>query len=396
MLTGMQRRGGITWLVAPGLATIAVTYGLARFAYGLFLPQMRESLDLSDSVLGLIGAGSYVGYCLAVLGALVLTSRSGPRLMAVAAGSVAVVGMAAVAGAPTGWMLALGVLVAGSSSGLASPPMGEAVAASLREEEQDRANALINSGTSIGVALSGPAALLLTEQWRIAWVAFALVGGAVVAWNAFAMPRKPVGDDLPEGAAQTDVPRLSMRYLVGPRSVPLFAAATGVGFASAAYWTFSRDMVVRFGDLSGSGSSMFWVVIGVSGLAGGLAGDLVQRFGLSRAFRVSVLSMAAAIGLLAAAPGVLFWAYASAALFGSTYIMLTGIILLWSVSVFQERPSAGLGAAFLLIAVGQVFGALTAGAVAGAAGLVVTFWAFAGIAVVAALISPRVEHPSAA
>jgi predicted MFS family arabinose efflux permease len=397
MLTSMQRSSGITWLVAPGLAMIAVTYGLARFAYGLFLPNMRESLDLSESVLGLIGAGSYAGYCFAVLGALVFTSRAGPRFMAVAAGALAVVGMATVAGAPTPWVLALGVLVAGSSSGLASPPMGEAVATTIAEESQDRANALINSGTSIGVALSGPAALLLSEQWRIAWGAFALVGVAVVAWNAIAMPRKPVGDeDRPEGAAQTDVPRLSVRYLVGSSSVALFAAATGVGFASAAYWTFSRDMVVRFGDLSGTGSSIFWVVIGVSGLAGGLAGDLVQRFGLPGAFRVSVLSMAAAIGLLAAAPGVLLWAYTSAALFGSTYIMLTGIILVWSVSVFHERPSAGLGAAFLLIAVGQIFGALTAGAVAGAAGLAVTFWAFAGIAVVAALIGPRVEHPSAA
>jgi predicted MFS family arabinose efflux permease len=382
--------------VAPGLAMIAVTYGLARFAYGLFLPEMRESLDLSESVLGLIGAGSYAGYCFAILGALVFTSRAGPRFMAIAAGTVAVVGMATVAGAPAAWVLALGVLVAGSSSGLASPPMGEAVATSIPEESQDRANALINSGTSVGVALSGPAALLVTEQWRIAWVAFALVGGAVVVWNAIAMPRKPVGDEAPGGAAQTDGPRLSVRYLVRPRSVPLFAAATGVGFASAAYWTFSRDLVVRFGDLSGASSTIFWIVIGVAGLAGGLAGDLVQRFGLARAFRVSVLSMAAAIGLLAAAPGVLLWAYSSAALFGSTYIMLTGIILVWSVAVFDERPSAGLGAAFLLIAVGQVFGALTAGAVAGAAGLVVTFWAFAGIAVVAALISPRVEHTSAA
>jgi predicted MFS family arabinose efflux permease len=372
---------------------IAVTYGLARFAYGLFVPEMRESLDLSESVLGLIGAGSYAGYCFAVLGALVFTSRAGPRFMAVAAGAVAVVGMATVAGAPTAWVLALGVLVAGGSSGLASPPMGEAVATTVSEESQDRANALINSGTSIGVALSGPAALLVAEQWRIAWGAFAILGGAVVAWNAIAMPRKPVGEDRPEGVTQTDVPRLSVRYLLRSRSVALFAAAMGVGFASAAYWTFSRDMVVRFGDLSGSGSTMFWVVIGVSG---GLAGDLVQRFGLSGAFRVSVLSMAAAIGLLAVAPGVLLWAYSSAALFGSTYIMLTGIILVWSVSVFHERPSAGLGAAFLLIAVGQVFGALTAGSLAGAAGLVVTFWVFAGIAVVAALISPRVEHPTAA
>jgi Major Facilitator Superfamily len=377
MHTSMQRPSGITWLVAPGLAMIAVTYGLARFAYGLFLPQMRESLDLSESVLGLIGAGSYAGYCLAVLGALVLTSRSGPRLMALAAGAAAVVGMAVISGAPTAWVLALGVLVAGSSSGLASPPMAEAVATAIAEGSQDRANALINSGTSIGVALSGPAALLVAEHWRMAWGAFALVGCAVVAWNAIAMPRKPVGEDRSEGAARTNVPQLSVRYLVRSRSVPLFAAAAGVGFASAAYWTFSRDMVVR------------------SGLAGGLAGDLVRRFGLSAAFRVSVLCMAAAIGLLAAAPSVVLWAYSSAALFGSTYIMLTGIILVWSVSVFHERPSAGLGAAFLLIAVGQVFGSLTAGAVAGAAGLVVTFWTFAGTAVVAALIGPRAEHPSA-
>jgi predicted MFS family arabinose efflux permease len=392
----VHTRSGVTWLVAPGLAMIALTYGLARFAYGLFLPEMRESLDLSESALGLIGAASYAGYCFAILGALVFTSRTGPRFMAVAAGAVAVVGMATVAGAPTAWVLALGILVAGSSSGLASPPMGEAVATSIHEESQDRVNALINSGTNIGVALSGPSALLLTEQWRIASFAFALVGGAVVAWNAIAMPPKPVGDDRPGEAPQTDGPRLSVRYLVGPRSVPLFAAATGVGFASAAYGTFSRDLIVRFGDLSGTGSTIFWMVIGVSGLAGGLAGDLVQRFGLARAFRASVLSMAAAIGLLAAAPGVLLWAYSSAALFGSSYIMLTGIILVWSVWVFHERPSAGLGAAFLLIAVGQVFGALIAGAVAGSAGLIVTFWAFAGIAIVAGLISPRVEHPTAA
>jgi predicted MFS family arabinose efflux permease len=392
----VHTRSGVTWLVAPGLAMIALTYGLARFAYGLFLPEMRESLDLSESALGLIGAASYAGYCFAILGALMFTSRTGPRFMAVAAGAVAVVGMATVAGAPTAWVLALGILVAGSSSGLASPPMGEEVATSIHEESQDRVNALINSGTNIGVALSGPSALLLTEQWRIASFAFALVGGAVVAWNAIAMPPKPVGDDRPGEAAQSDGPRLSVRYLVGPRSVPLFAAATGVGFASAAYGTFSRDLIVRFGDLSGTGSTIFWMVIGVSGLAGGLAGDLVQRFRLARAFRASVLSMAAAIGLLAAAPGVLLWAYSSAALFGSSYIMLTGIILVWSVWVFYERPSAGLGAAFLLIVVGQVFGALIAGAVAGSAGLIVTFWAFAGIAIVAGLISPRVEHPTAA
>jgi predicted MFS family arabinose efflux permease len=392
----VHRRGNITWLVAPGLALIAVTYGLARFAYGLFLPEMREALDLSEAVLGLIGASSYAGYCIAILVALLFTSRTGPRFMAVAAGAVAVVGMVAVASAPAAWVLALGILIAGSASGLASPPMGEAVVTSIREEFQDRANTLINSGTSVGVTLSGPAALLVAERWRVAWAAFALIGIAVVAWNAVVMPRKPVGDDRHDEPAPADIPRLSVRYLVGPQSVRLFAAATGIGFASAAYWTFSRDLVVRAGDLSVSGSTLFWMVIGISGLAGGLAGDLVRRLGLATAFRASLLSMAAAIGLLAVAPGALLSAYLSAGLFGSTYIMLTGIILVWSVSVFHERPSAGLGAAFLLIALGQIFGAPIAGAMAGLTGLVLTFCTFAGVAVLTAFISPQVERPEAA
>jgi predicted MFS family arabinose efflux permease len=209
----VRGRSGVTWLVAPGLATIALTYGLARFAYGLFWPETREAHELSETAFGLMGVGSYAGYCFAILGALVFTSRAGPRFMVVAAGAVAVVGMAVVASAPTAWVLALGILVAGSSSGLASPPLGEAMLTTIREGLQDRANALINSGTSVGVALSGPAALLVTEQWRIAWFAFALVGCGC--------------------RVECDVPWLSVRYLVGPRSVPLFAAATGVGFASA-------------------------------------------------------------------------------------------------------------------------------------------------------------------
>jgi hypothetical protein len=53
---------------------------LARFAYGLFLPEMRESLDLSETALGYIGAGSYAGYCLAIVVALVFTSEPGRAL----------------------------------------------------------------------------------------------------------------------------------------------------------------------------------------------------------------------------------------------------------------------------------------------------------------------------
>ena len=413
-MAGPERRAGarapdgkeerIVWLVAPGLALIAVNYGLARFAYGLFLPDMREAFDLSPSLLGTIGAGSYLGYCIAVVLALLYTSRTGPRRMAVAAGAVAVVGMALVAFAPSAWVLALGVLVAGSSTGLASPPMAEAVARAVPEGLQDRANTLINGGTGVGVALSGPAALLLSGQWRVAWAAFALVGTAVVLWNAAVMPRAAVevGPDAPGSRETPDDPRSrrpSVSYFVGARararSAPLFLAAFGVGFASAVYWTFSRDLVVSAGHLGQTGSTLFWTAIGVSGLLGAAAGDLAGRFGLAAVMRGALVSMAAALALLAVAPGTLPLAYASAALFGSTYIALTGALLVWSVDVFRERPSAGLGAAFLLIAVGQLAGSPAAGAIAGATSPEAAFFAFALVAVLTALARPHTGGPGA-
>lgn len=160
--------GNPVGVVAPGLALIAVTHGLARFAYGLFVPELREAFGLSPSLLGVVGAGSYAGYCAAISVSLALATRTGPRFMAVAAGGVAVVGMGIVAAAPSAWVLAVGVLVAGSSTGLASPPLGEAVVRAVRAKERDRANAIINSGTSVGVVLSWPAALLATGQRRMA------------------------------------------------------------------------------------------------------------------------------------------------------------------------------------------------------------------------------------
>lgn len=242
-------------LVPPGLAMIAVTYGLARFAYGLFLPELREAFDLGASVLGLIGSGSYAGYCVAIVVSSVFAARVGPRFMVMATGTVAVAGMALVAAAPTAWVLAAGVLIAGSSSGLVSPPMGDAVAKVIAYDKQDRANTLINSGTSVGVILSGPAALVAAGQWRVAWAAFAAIGLAVLAWNAAIMPgreRSSLTD-----SSEADVPRLSPRWLVGPRSLSLFAAAVGTGLASAAYWTFSRELVVQAGALGQAGSTAF-------------------------------------------------------------------------------------------------------------------------------------------
>src|SRR5690606_38470937 len=106
---------------------------------------------LSAAMSGFIGSGSYVGYCLAIVTSALLVERFGPRCVAVGAALIAALGMAVVSVSTTAWLLAAALLFAGISTGLASPPMAQAVATSIPAERQRSANAIINSGTSIGV-----------------------------------------------------------------------------------------------------------------------------------------------------------------------------------------------------------------------------------------------------
>lgn len=173
---------------ATGFALIAVCYGFARFAFGLFLPQIDAELGLGASLSGMISGGSFAGYCIAIIASAALTEWIGARAVVVTAALVAAFGMAAIALAPSPLILAMAVVVAGSSTGLASPPMAAAVAVAVQKNRQDLTNTVINAGTSAGVALSGPMALAIAGEWRLAFGAFAVVAVMLAIAAAIALP----------------------------------------------------------------------------------------------------------------------------------------------------------------------------------------------------------------
>src|SRR3954452_22425876 len=109
-------------VVGAGIGVVAVAYGLARYGYGLLLPDMRASFGLSSGALGAIAAGAYAAYLVAVAAAGLLRARFGPRLVATAGGALAVAGMALIAVAPGTGALAAGVFVAGGRGGPGVPP----------------------------------------------------------------------------------------------------------------------------------------------------------------------------------------------------------------------------------------------------------------------------------
>ncbi|XWN33599.1 MAG: MFS transporter [Devosia sp.] len=334
-------------LGATGFALIAVCYGLARFAFGLFLPEIRADLSLTPTFAGLIAGGSFLGYCLAIVASAGLVERYGPRPVAVGAGIVAASGMALIAIAQSPAILAAAVLFAGMSTGLASPPLAAAVVLIVENQRQDTVNTIINSGTSAGVALSGPVALFLGADWRLAYGAFAMTAAVVVVATLWTVPG--TGDGGPENAR--GIPRLSVDI------VTLVIAAFLMGAASTAIWSFGGELVSRnlsWGSLS---IGALWIVVGASGIAGAVAGPLCSRYSVNAVHLASLVGLAIGIWLVGSSMSSPVFVVGGGILFGAAYILLTGVYLVWGVSTLPDRPASGLTAAFLAIAIGQTTGA---------------------------------------
>lgn len=366
-------------LVSAGTSLIGACYGFARFSYGLFAPEFQREFTLGPTLTGVIGSGSYVGYCVAIIASLLLTERVGARPVVIAAGVVATLGTAVVAVAPNPAVLAAGILVAGSSTGLVSPPLAATIARWVTHRTRDRAQVIANAGTGIGVLLSGPIALTLTDSWRLAWATFAVACAAATIWIAVTVPATPP-------TVRTSPPTATTS---GTGTTRLLLAALLMGLASSAVWTFGRDVVTVVGDADPTESALMWTVLGASGLAGAISADLAAGLGLARAWSSVLISMSAATMLLATLADITAAVMIAAALFGAAYIILCGLLLLWSTRLHPDRPSFGVGMSFLVIAVGQAVGAPLVGGIIDRVGHLPAFTLVAALGVLGATIQPR-------
>ena len=68
------------WIIVfTGVAILFACLGLGRFAIGMLLPSMGQSLNLTYSQMGFIGTGNFIGYMVAVLFSGMVATRMGAR-----------------------------------------------------------------------------------------------------------------------------------------------------------------------------------------------------------------------------------------------------------------------------------------------------------------------------
>ncbi|MGM0766734.1 MAG: MFS transporter [Pseudomonadota bacterium] len=365
-----------------GASLIAISYGLARFAFGLFVPPIRADLELSSYLIGIIGALPLISFLLATLVAPLAANRLGARNTAVLSGGFGAVGLGLISQASGAISLGLGVFACGICTGLMMPALTAAMQVLVDRSMHGRVSSVMNAGTSVGVALAVPAVLFMAGIWRFAYMGFAVLAvmGIIAAW--FVIPS--VSRVTPANAASP--PPISALQWWRLLRLSLFAFM--MGFISAAYWIFAPDLVVNLGDLPSSQTGWLWLAVGIAGLGGAVAADLADRNNPPITQALMLMMLAASLVLLAASPGQLVLATFSGLVFGLAYMTLTGLYLMTGIRLLPGRLSMGPVLPFMAVSLGQAAGSPVVGMLVDNIGYSNAFATFAAIGIVVALLSP--------
>ncbi|WP_142829639.1 MFS transporter [Planococcus soli] len=356
-------------IIMSGIAMVAVTYAFARYSFGLFLPDISATLNLSASQSGYVSSAAYIAYTLALLTASIFIHKFSARHVILLSASTACLGMMGMAASQRFYMLTFSAFVAGLGSGWVSPAFSQVVSHTMKSNLQDKGNTWINTGTSFGIFLTGPVALLFTEQWRWSYVLFAVMATMVFWWNASVIKEEKQPFSINQSSG------FNFRLLIKARF--LILASVGIGFSSSIYWTFSRSYLTAIHGFSANESVVFWIIMGGAGIIGGIAGAIIQTIGLSRSYRLGVVVVSASILALTIPNHAAI--YLSALLFGISFIFMTGLFIVWGTRDFPDAPSTGVSISFFSLGIGQSLGSMAAGMLIEEISYSLAFIVFAGI-----------------
>ncbi len=389
-------------LALSGCASIAVAFGFARYGFGLFVPAFEREFGLATTTVGAIGSVSYAAYLGALLGTGMLTARFGPRVPVVLGNASAMVGTALVAVASSSGLLVAGLVLAASSSGWTWAPFGDAVARQVPSDGRSRALSVVSTGTTFGLMIAGPLALLTAgrpDAWRMAWGGFAGLATLALVVSLRVVPHGRPGESAtfsaPSGSMlRGSVPLLRLRGLLRGPAAPLFLQAALYGVVASAYYTFAVDLV-RDEGLDARWSSLLWLLVGVGGISGLATGEATRLLGLGRTLALSNLVLAGAIAALAVVPSSALGAGLAACVFGFAYMPIAALLSLWNQAVHPRRPTTGMTLVFASIGAGSIPGAVAFGALADAVGLRAAFLLLAAVPLIGLAFRPSAERSHA-
>ena len=368
------------WIILlTGVVVMFACLGLGRFAIGMLLPSMGESLDLNYTRMGTISTANFTGYMCSVILAGPVSRHLGARLTISLGLSIVGLSMIVIWQAEGFWTVLIPYVFTGIGSGLANIPMMSLVAAWFASKWRGRAAGCMLVGNGLGIICPGFIVPLLNTNygdagWRYAWL---LMGGAVIL--AFLLAgvylrntpaekhQRPMGSGRSEHPAKktdrspTKKPG-TIKQLSASRIIQLGVIYLLFGTSFAIFVTFIVTYLISERSFSEETAGLFWSVVGILSLGSGLwAGFISDRF--SRRFALVTIYCQFTIAYLLSQTGLPgFCIYLSIIVFG---LSLWGIPTIMAATVADlagpEHTASAFGVITIFLGGGQIIGPTLAG-----------------------------------
>lgn len=361
-------------IVWTGTFCIFACLGLGRFALGMILPAMGQSLHLSYSQMGLVGTVNFAGYLVAVLFCGALADRFGYRRLIVAALTAIGVTMILIGRSSSFGMILLCYTITGMGSGAANVPMMGLISQWFARSHRGRATGFVVIGSGFAILLSGRLVPLLNrlggaEGWRLSWQ---VLGGIIllVAGLCLVMLRnspqeknlRPLGESAHEAeamltGAETRIRRRDIAQLGGLYFL--------FGYTYVIYATFIVTSLLQEHGFSEAQAGGFWSLVGgLSLLSGPVFGTLSDRIGRKYTLAL-IFAIQTTAYLLVSTPLATPFLYLSIGCFGMVAWSIPSIMAALAGDYAGPRKAARIfGLITFIFALGQIAGPTVAGLLA--------------------------------
>jgi len=364
------------WLiVAVGCLTIFSCLGLARFAFGVMLPGMREALGLAYDQMGFLSTGNFTGYLVSVIITPVVLKKLGPRLTIMAGLSLIAITLTGLGLARSYNQLLVCYALTGVGSGLANIAIMVLVAHWFQRDQRGKAAGLIVLGNGLGMMFSGfliPAIRVAwgSEGWRVSWLLLAalvavtaLLAVLVVRNDPAALGLTPFG----QGGKSAEAAGGGRRTTTGAGRAVLILGILYFVFGATymIYGTFIVSSMIGEYGFSEIQAGRYWSWVGFFTMFSGiLFGTLSDRIG--RKGGLAVVFVIQTCAYLFCASG---WGKAALLLSVVCYgITASAIPAIMAAAVGDylgtARAAAGFSFITLFFAAGQTLGPAVAGIMA--------------------------------
>lgn len=362
------------YIVGAGTLCIFASLGFGRFALGMLLPAMAESLNLTYSQMGLISTSNFVGYLVAVLWCGYISTKIGSRRLIFLALLLVAISMLLVSRASSFTTIAIIYTLTGVGSGASNVPMMALIASWFTTRQRGKAAGFVVIGSGFAILLAGKLIPYLnqldeSDGWRISWLVLGVIVLIIAVFCLLIIRDTP---------GELGLKPIGSNSGSGPESAPLFADEPGpasrkhiyhlgaiyflFGFTYVIYATFIVTTLVQERGFSEAAAGNFWSWVGFLSLFSGpvfgtLSDKLGRRSGLIIVFTIQMFAY-----LMAALTLPITFLYLSIGCYG---------IVAWSVPsimaaivgdyVGPQRTARVFGFITFIFALGQIAGPAIAG-----------------------------------